>query len=204
MFVLNVYPFSHCLFAVMPIQKLSKDEIIFTSAQVFRKRGYNNTSMADLAEACGLTKGIFYHHFENKEELMKAVLHGVHLHFKVTLFALAYSDKLTPEEKLEKFLGKAQKMFSKNDGGCLMANTALETLSTQPEFAPYLKEFFRGWIDALAAIYSARYQEDAARRIAEQTVQEFEGAVMFLRIFGDKRYMDEMLERARLRLAAGC
>lgn len=184
----------------MPLQKISREEMIFTSAQVFRKQGYHNTSMNDLAEACGLTKGIFYHHFESKEELMKAVLHGVHLHFKTTLFALAYSDKLTPEEKLEKFLAKAQRMFSKNEGGCLMANTALETLSSLPEFAPYLKEFFQDWIDAMAQIYSAVYQEEKAKRIAEQSVQEFEGAVMFLRIFGDKRYMDDMLERAKLRL----
>jgi len=187
----------------MPVQKLSKEEIILTSAGVFRKRGYNNTSMADLAAACGLTKGIFYHHFENKEELMKAVLHSVHLHFKTTLFSLAYSDKLSPEEKLEKFLSKAQRMFSKSDGGCLMANTALETLSTLPEFAPYLRDFFRDWTDALTEIFSATYQAEAARRIAEQSVQEFEGAVMFMRIYGDKRYVDEMLERAKMRLSAG-
>jgi AcrR family transcriptional regulator len=147
------------------------------------------------------TKGLFYHYFDSKEELMKAVLHSVYVHFKTKLFSLAYSDVLAPEEKLAKFLDKAERLFLHSEGGCLMANIALETLTTQPEFVPFIRQFFMEWTDAMAHIYEAVYQPEAARSVAEQTVQEFEGAVLFMRVFGDKRYLSDALERAVKRLA---
>eukprot|EP01036_Dinobryon_divergens_P056905 gene56905-75990_t len=35
----------------MPVQKITKDEILLKSSDVFRVKGYHNTSMQDLAEA---------------------------------------------------------------------------------------------------------------------------------------------------------
>lgn len=43
--------------------------IIETVAPVFNKHGYIGTSMSDLTEATGLTKGALYGNFENKEAL---------------------------------------------------------------------------------------------------------------------------------------
>jgi len=43
--------------------------IIKTVAPVFNKHGYVGTSMSDLTEATGLTKGALYGNFENKEAL---------------------------------------------------------------------------------------------------------------------------------------
>jgi TetR/AcrR family transcriptional regulator, transcriptional repressor for nem operon len=186
----------------MPLQKITKEEIIKISAGVFRLRGYHNTSMSDLAEACDLTKGLFYHYFASKEDLMKAVLQGLHTHFKKTLFAAAFGNALSPEEKLQKFLKKAERLFSTVEGGCLMANTALETLGTTTAFTPYIRSFFEDWISAMAHIYEHTYQPETARRVAEEIVQEFEGAVLFMRIFGEKRFVDEVLERAMARLVS--
>ena len=46
--------------------------IIKTVAPVFNKYGYMGTSMSDLTEATGLTKGALYGNFENKEALALA------------------------------------------------------------------------------------------------------------------------------------
>lgn len=46
--------------------------IIETVAPVFNKHGYVGTSMSDLTEATGLTKGALYGNFENKEALALA------------------------------------------------------------------------------------------------------------------------------------
>ncbi|MEX0361418.1 MAG: TetR family transcriptional regulator, partial [Allomuricauda sp.] len=43
--------------------------IIETVAPIFNKFGYVGTSMSDLTEATGLTKGAIYGNFENKESL---------------------------------------------------------------------------------------------------------------------------------------
>jgi AcrR family transcriptional regulator len=55
----------------------TRQQIIDTAARLFANRGYNGTSMSDLASAAGLTKGAFYHHFESKEALFFAVVQSV-------------------------------------------------------------------------------------------------------------------------------
>ena len=68
--LVNLYKIS--LFK-MALQKITKEEIIRIGIDLFRKQGYNRTSMNDLALACGLQKGSFYHYFSSKEALMSAI-----------------------------------------------------------------------------------------------------------------------------------
>ncbi|MDG6110005.1 TetR family transcriptional regulator [Dactylosporangium aurantiacum] len=47
-----------------------RDELLERVVEVFNERGYEATSMEDLARATGLNKSSFYHHFSGKEELL--------------------------------------------------------------------------------------------------------------------------------------
>jgi AcrR family transcriptional regulator len=44
------------------------------AAEVFHRKGYDNTSMSDVAEAAGLTKAGLYHHISSKESLLYTIL----------------------------------------------------------------------------------------------------------------------------------
>jgi AcrR family transcriptional regulator len=44
------------------------------AAHLFRERGYNATSMQDIADAVGLLKGSVYHYIRTKEDLLWAIL----------------------------------------------------------------------------------------------------------------------------------
>src|SRR5919204_1961957 len=43
-------------------------------AQLFRDRGFDATSVSDIARALGLTKAGLYHHFESKEALLLEIM----------------------------------------------------------------------------------------------------------------------------------
>lgn len=45
-------------------------EICRTAAQIFQERGYDATSVSDIARALGITKAGLYHYFESKEALL--------------------------------------------------------------------------------------------------------------------------------------
>jgi AcrR family transcriptional regulator len=45
-----------------------------TALQVFAARGFDGTSVKDLAEAAGATQGLLYHYFPSKEALLEAAL----------------------------------------------------------------------------------------------------------------------------------
>ena len=48
--------------------------MIRTAAQLFRDRGFDATSVSDVARALGLTKAGLYHHFESKEALLFEIM----------------------------------------------------------------------------------------------------------------------------------
>ncbi len=50
-----------------------RDAIHAAAAQLFSERGYAAASIADLARACGVSKGLLYHYFRDKEHLLFAI-----------------------------------------------------------------------------------------------------------------------------------
>lgn len=47
------------------------DSLLDVAVAVFNERGYDGTSMEDLARAAGITKSSIYHHIKSKEELLE-------------------------------------------------------------------------------------------------------------------------------------
>src|SRR5579862_1964239 len=47
-----------------------RDELTRVAARLFAERGYDGTSLADVAEAVGIQKASLYHHIEAKEDLL--------------------------------------------------------------------------------------------------------------------------------------
>ena len=50
-----------------------REEIVVVAARVFAQRGYDQTSVPDLAEEMGLSVGSLYHYFGGKEQLLIAI-----------------------------------------------------------------------------------------------------------------------------------
>lgn len=52
----------------------SRQQILEAALKLFSHRGYGATSVRDIAEAAGLSKGNLYHHFPDKETIFRALL----------------------------------------------------------------------------------------------------------------------------------
>ncbi len=185
----------------MPVQKITKEEIIKKSVDIFRAKGYHNTTMQDIAQSCGLLKGSLYHYFKSKEDLMKELLIGVNSYINKKAFSIAYDESLNPDERLEKLLKTAGKIILEQDGGCIIGNTTLETTGVVPVFEPILKAFFDDWIAALKYIFSLRKPPEIALRLAQQTVVEMEGAVMMSNLYKDRQFLKDAFVRAMVRIS---
>jgi AcrR family transcriptional regulator len=56
--------------AVATDSESTKARIVRTAAELFARRGYDATGVAEIGEAVGLGRGALYHHIESKEALL--------------------------------------------------------------------------------------------------------------------------------------
>jgi len=53
---------------------IPRNRVFEVAAEVFHQKGYDKTSMSDVAAAAGLTKAGLYHHISSKESLLYTIL----------------------------------------------------------------------------------------------------------------------------------
>ncbi len=63
----------------------TRDHILDTAELVFQKRGVSATSLHEIAQAAGVTRGAIYWHFENKADLFNAMMLRVTLPLEANL-----------------------------------------------------------------------------------------------------------------------
>ena len=50
--------------------KVTKEQICQTAVAMFRQAGFAEVSVEDICRRCDVTRGSFYHHFKNKDDLL--------------------------------------------------------------------------------------------------------------------------------------
>ncbi|WP_243027001.1 TetR/AcrR family transcriptional regulator [Thermus albus] len=109
----------------------TRDRILEEAARLFTEKGYEATSVQDLAEALGLSKAALYHHFQSKEEVLYEIsqqaLEGLLLEGKK---ALAVSD---PKEALLRFMEGHARFFEENRPFFVTMLQGLQSLSPEKQ-----------------------------------------------------------------------
>ena len=174
----------------MAVKKTSKEEIIKESVKLFKIKGYYNTSMADIAKACGLLKGSIYHHFENKDAIGVAGLSYIHDYFVRDVYSIAYQSDIPVEKRIISFIKAIDEYFLHSEGGCLFGNLALELASEKLSFTQVIKEDFKAWEEALALMLKERYSDKEALALAKEYVALTQGAIMMMNLHNNRdQYM---------------
>jgi TetR/AcrR family transcriptional repressor of nem operon len=176
-------------------QKVDIDFIINQSIKLFRIKTYHNTSMSDIAEACGLLKGSLYHYFKSKEELMGKVIVAVHEYFKTEVFTFAFKEELNGVDRLQLLFEAAQIVFVNKKTGKMYGNMGVESAMVISDFTPLLQSFFNDFFLALKHIYQTKFEESIAEELAERSVAEIEGSIMLSRIYNNPQYIFNTFER---------
>lgn len=123
-----------------------KERIIEESLKLFSVKGYMNTSITDIIEAVGTSKGGFYNHFKSKEQLFREMLSAARKIWRErNLYKI--DDESRPLLKIQKLLENYRDRYladSKNfPGGCIFVNLAVELSDQAPDLA---KEVNTGFI----------------------------------------------------------
>ena len=128
----------------------TKQFIIEQTAHIFKKKGYAGTSLNDITEATGLTKGSIYGNFSNKDEVALAVF-DFQLKKVIGIFESEIAKYETIQEKLLAYV-KIYSEFGKYpfpQGGCPMQNTAIEADDTHPALKKKAADAVTHWKNSI-------------------------------------------------------
>jgi len=106
----------------------TRENIIEKSLQLFSVKGYFNTSISDIQEATGLTKGGLYGHFKSKEDIWYAVYERAVTIWRDIVFK-GMRDISNPLERIEKTIENDLRDYlgaDVFDGGCFFLNSLVE------------------------------------------------------------------------------
>lgn len=90
-----------------------RDLIIEKSMEILSERTIASTSIQDITNACGISKGAFYLSFKSKEELLIAIFEYI-IKDMTSKFQNILSLQVEPKEKLTQYFLSAFELFEKN------------------------------------------------------------------------------------------
>ncbi len=130
----------------MEKRERTRNHIIWTSASVFNTYGYAGTSISDVLEVSGYSKGALYNAFKDKEDLFKAVFK-----YNISILQKAFREQVKNTESARARLLAIPLFYQKNivdsllPGGCPILNTAIEADDTNPDLNNLVKGAFDDW-----------------------------------------------------------
>jgi TetR/AcrR family transcriptional repressor of nem operon len=175
--------------------------IIETTASIFNKKGYAGTSLSDLTEATGLTKGSIYGNFENKEEVALAVFDHNYTKMSKAITqhiqrANSYYDKLMVYAKFyHSFMRREY-----TPGGCPILNTAIEADDTnnllKDKAASAVLKWKKGIENLITAgIAAGEFREDIDLTTTSLSIIALiEGGVMISKVTDSPANLDRVLQ----------
>lgn len=167
----------------MAIRKISKENIIKKAINLFKQKGYCNTSMSNIANECGLLKGSLYHHFKSKEEIAIVALEQLNKYFYDEIFSIAYENAILPRKRLEIMTKKTDDYFLNSVGGCLFGNLASEVSKQNQAFKDEIIHYFSNWSDALVFVLKNFMDEIQARIIAKSYITSLQGEILMINLY---------------------
>ena len=177
----------------------TRDRILFTSAELFRRQGYAGTGLKQVSGAAEAPFGSLYHHFPGgKEQLAEEVLRT-----GGAFFEALYRAVTAPEPDLVSgvrafFRGAGETLVATDYAdACPIATVAGEVASTNETLRGACADVFGSWLDALAAdLRAAGAAPEPARATALAVLALLEGAFLLCRTLRSVEPMDAAGERA--------
>jgi AcrR family transcriptional regulator len=84
--------------------RLGRSEWIAAAVEILGREGVDAVRVEVLAKRLGVTKGSFYHHFTDRDELLRAVLDLWHERATSHVIELCHQHSRRPEERLRRLL----------------------------------------------------------------------------------------------------
>ena len=162
----------------------TRDRIIVATNELFRRHGYNGTSLSQISEAANATIGSIYHFFPGgKEALAVAVVETTGAVYG-ELFESIAREASDPTEAYVDFFAGAAAVLEESGfiDPCPIGTVAREVSNTSEPLRVAAAKVFDSWIDAVTRhLVDAGISNEQASQLAQVFVATVEGMFVLSR-----------------------
>jgi len=185
----------------MPKVLNTRARLIDSARYLFWERGFAGTTMADLLAHAGVNSGSFYHFFESKEDLLRAVLEAYLKGLKPMIVDPAFARTDDPVGRIFAILAGYRERILETDCkyGCPIGRLALEI---DPENRPAHKLIaanFHNWIgvvrECVNQVKDRLPPTTDPDALSTYVLAVMEGGVMLSRSYGSVEPFDRAVQQ---------
>jgi len=162
----------------------TKDRIIDSSAELFRRQGYTGTGVKQIVAAANAPFGSIYHFFPGGKEQLGAETIRSSGQLYMRLFATIAAQAPDAPTAVGDFFSGAAETLEQTDyaDACPIATVALEVASVSEPLREATAEVFDSWVaGATAYFHAAGIPRERSRELAFSMLSLLEGAFIFCR-----------------------
>lgn len=170
----------------------AKTKIIDVALDLMLRQGYPATTVDEICETAGVSKGSFYHAFESKEDMGLAALAAYFRDGVNTLMNGPFTASADPVQRAYGFLDHTQAIAAEHwRRGCLLAMFALDIGESDNRIRAEVRRLFAVLEDGLEAMFAPFGAQDGeqgrpmARDVAWHFLVVLEGSILMARAHGD-------------------
>lgn len=185
----------------------TRENILRAAARLFALKGYHDTKLDEILETAQVTKGAFFHHFRDREDLGFAVLDWHMDRRRHRLDAIEQelppAREAGPLERVFRRLDAIQEMVRRRErrkGGCIIGNFSTSLSDCHAGFRKRLAgcfdemaQEFRPHLEAAVRSLRPAGRPDAGE-LARYIVTVIEGAIMQARALGDAELVPRQVD----------
>lgn len=164
-----------------------RERILHAAARLFHERGYQGTTVRDIADAVGILSGSLFYHFASKEEILLEIMRETALSLCLRAEAVL-SRTSVPLERVQQIIDSELEWMVGDIKKDYLAVLVFEWRevpeSAKPELDRYRKRYQRIWVDILEQYgteVQLRVPADIAARILHGALM---GAMTWFRTSG--------------------
>lgn len=187
----------------------TRARILDAAERLILRRGFGATSLDAVVDRVGLTKGAFFHHFDSKEELARALIRRhaaadrAHLAAHLERAEAASPDPLRQVLALVDSYAETMDRLAEPYPGCLFASYCYQQGIFDEEINELVRDGLRRWREVLGGKLRAAMDRRPPRspvqpeELADTFLATAEGAFVLSKSLGEPGVVAEQLRRYR-------
>ncbi len=120
-------------------------KITLAALELFVRTGYHGTSINDIMDKVGLTKGSFYAHFKSKGAILLRILERFRVRYIDGLIQFANEGEGNALDKLHRCISFSAKFVTEHENLCVFLTFLTTELKADVDFEPTLKAIYRDY-----------------------------------------------------------